>query len=263
MLWFAAVVIAVAASVYQRVTGPTYPVKGSAEVGGASVSFKLLRSWDGENDADVRIQASDAGVGGTMSFRRHPSHDDWATRDLVREGEELVARIPHQPKAGKVMYQITLNKGDSLPIKLTSSPILIRFRGAVPEIIVIPHILGMVGAMLFAARTALEAWAKGAKTYPLALLTILSLVIGGFIFGPLMQKYAFDTYWAGWPLGGDLTDNKTAAAMLIWLLALWQIRKNRRKRAWAIGAAAVMLAVWLIPHSVLGSELDFTRNPPQ
>jgi hypothetical protein len=159
------------------------------------------------------------------------------------------------------MYQITLHRGDAAPLKLTPKPVIIRFRGAVPAWVIIPHVLGMVGAMLFAARAALEAWVKGPRTFLWAVLTVICLGIGGLIFGPLMQKYAFDAYWTGWPLGRDLTDNKTAAALIVWLLALWPIKQNRRARAWAIGAALVMLAVWLIPHSVLGSELDYTQLP--
>jgi len=37
------------------------------------------------------------------------------------------------------------------------------------------------------------------------------------------------------------------------------LRKNRENRLWPAIATVVMLAVYLIPHSVLGSELDYTE----
>jgi hypothetical protein len=45
--------------------------------------------------------------------------------------------------------------------------------------------------------------------------------------------------------------------MIAWLLALWKGRKRRSARAWVIMAAVVLLAVYSIPHSVMGSELNY------
>jgi hypothetical protein len=85
--------------------------------------------------------------------------------------------------------------------------------------------------------------------------TIIFLLIGGFILGPVVQKFSFGQFWTGWPLGDDLTDNKTLFA-LIAFVAAWFLRKKSYGRWLAIGAALVMLAVYLIPHSMGGSELD-------
>ena len=86
-------------------------------------------------------------------------------------------------------------------------------------------------------------------------ITIILLLIGGFILGPVVQKYSFGQFWTGWPLGDDLTDNKTLFA-LIAFVAAWFLRNKSYGRWLAIGAALVMLAVYLIPHSMGGSELD-------
>jgi hypothetical protein len=86
-------------------------------------------------------------------------------------------------------------------------------------------------------------------------VTIIFLLIGGFILGPVVQKFSFGQFWTGWPLGDDLTDNKTLFA-LIAFVAAWFLRKKSYGRWLAIGAALVMLAVYLIPHSMGGSELD-------
>ena len=52
-----------------------------------------------------------------------------------------------------------------------------------------------------------------------------------------------------------MTDKKVLFALLAFLIA-WFLRKKSYGRWLAIGAALVMLAVYLIPHSMGGSELD-------
>jgi hypothetical protein len=81
------------------------------------------------------------------------------------------------------------------------------------------------------------------------------------VFGPIMQEYAFGAFWTGWPFGHDLTDNKTLVALIFWIIAYFKLRKDSTNRTWPIIAAVVMLAVFFIPHSVLGSEIDYTQLP--
>ena len=53
-------------------------------------------------------------------------------------------------------------------------------------------------------------------------------------------------------------DNKTAVAWLAWILAWLRLRRApERAGAWVLGAAIVMMAVFAIPHSLLGSELKY------
>jgi hypothetical protein len=92
---------------------------------------------------------------------------------------------------------------------------------------------------------------------PLARWTVGLLLLGGFVFGPLVQKYAFGNLWTGVPFGYDLTDNKTLVALVAWLVALWSLRKGRSARAVVIAAAAVMFVIFLVPHSLLGSEIRY------
>jgi hypothetical protein len=84
------------------------------------------------------------------------------------------------------------------------------------------------------------------------------IFLGGLVFGPFVQKHAFGDYWTGWPFGTDLTDNKTAFAFIFWLIALYRLYRNRGERLWVIIASLVLLAVYMIPHSMLGSEIDHT-----
>jgi hypothetical protein len=259
LLWSCATLVMAGTAAYQRMTGPTYPVGGSANVAGQQVRFKLPRSYDGPDDAEIRIPVASPSITGRMEFRRFRSNDSWSHSALNRDTDALVGHIPHQPVAGKVMYRILLADGDQAPVPLTSEPVVIRFRNAVPFYVYAPHILLMFLALLFASRAGLEDLVRGARTYRLTVYSVWALGIGGLILGPLMQKYAFNAFWTGWPLGHDLTDNKTVAALLLWVIAFWRLRKDPRKRGWALAAFLLTLIVYYIPHSVLGSEIDYTQ----
>ena len=126
--------------------------------------------------------------------------------------------------------------------------------------VLIPHIFFIFLAMLFSTITGLEAIFKGKNTFVYTWITIITLFLGGLILGPIIQKFSFGVYWSGWPFGHDLTDNKSLIALIFWIVALIIQYRNREKRTWPIIAALVMLIVFLIPHSVLGSEIDYTKE---
>jgi hypothetical protein len=135
-------------------------------------------------------------------------------------------------------------------------PAVTRFKGWVPRWILIPHVAAMILTMLFSARTALAALFEG-RTRLWSIVTIMMLLVGGFILGPIVQKLAFGAYWTGIPWGWDLTDNKTLFAGVAWLAAAWQMRGGREGRTAAVAAAVITLAVFAIPHSVWGSEVKW------
>jgi hypothetical protein len=118
----------------------------------------------------------------------------------------------------------------------------------------------MFTAMLLSTRTGLEALTRGPSVSALALWTTGFLFLGGLILGPIVQKYAFGSFWTGWPFGHDLTDNKTLVAFIAWLIALVRVRRNPSARISPIAAAFILLLIYLIPHSVLGSELDYSAE---
>jgi len=56
--------------------------------------------------------------------------------------------------------------------------------------------------MTIALRTTFEAIING-RYYELLWATIISLLIGGFLMGPMVQWYAFGVWWSGVPFGYD------------------------------------------------------------
>lgn len=261
LIWIFAILFTLGIAYYQRATGPTHPVTGKITIHNNDIRFKLPRTSDSETGEQVRIKVSDNTVKGIFEYKRYKSNDTLSSIEMTRDGEYLVATVPPQPAAGKVQYKITLESGTE-KYSLTDDWVVLRYKGAVPLGVLIPHIILMFLAMLFSTRTGLEALFKGISTYRYCFVTLVTLFIGGGILGPIVQKYAFDAYWTGWPFGHDLTDNKTVVALLFWGIAFFKLSKNKLDRKWAIIAAIILLAVYLVPHSVLGSEIDYTQVKP-
>ncbi len=261
ILWIAAFIITITAAIYQRGTGPTTPVKGKVEIGGQTIKYKLIRTYGGPDNAEISIDETTGKITGNFKFKRFKSHDEWTEVAMVNMGGKMVAYVPHQPPAGKVEYYISLTDGKNV-VDLTDHAVVMRFKGHVPAGVLIPHIIFMFLAMFFATRTGIEAIVKGNSTFSLSIYTTVFLLLGGLVLGPIVQKYAFGAYWTGWPWGTDLTDNKTALAFLFWIVAVIQLWKNREKRGWALVAAIVLMLIYLIPHSAMGSEIDHTLQPP-
>lgn len=254
-IWIFAFLLTVAAAFYQHITGPTLPVKYEVYNGYQRFPLEFPRSFAGEKDCPITIRISDITVTGVLSYRKYPTDDELTTIDFTREGDRLVATLPNQPPAGKLEYQIHLSKkGDPLEIE-GFSPIVIRFRGEVPRSVMIPHIFLMFLAMLFSTATGVYALFRVRPYQYLVIITTAFLLIGGLIFGPVVQKYAFNEWWAGIPFGWDLTDNKTLIAFLAWLFALVMMKKKSAP-LWIILAAVITLAIFTIPHSLYGSELN-------
>ena len=251
--WILAIVITLALSIYQRMTGPTYPKKVNIELRGESSQIKLPRSGV-QRDEIVTLKGVPSSVEAKMLYRRYPTTNDYTTVDFQWQDGAWQAALPVQPVAGKLQYYLTVDGKDYLK----DEPVVIRFRNDVPAYILIPHILLMFGAMLFAVYTFLLVVTR--KPYKKWLwITVGTLFVGGFVLGPLVQHAAFGPWWTGFPYGTDLTDNKTLISFLFFLAALATIKWKYNK--WLVVLAVLMMiAVFTIPHSAYGSEYDYEKQ---
>jgi len=276
ILWTLAIIITLAAALYQRQTGPTYPKRLSAPINDTVLKLKLIRSIDLTERSEVKLKIYDNTVSARLFYKRLGSNEEYQTADFtykvypvdsylmnkvfnITEEKGFFAAVPPQPPAGKLQYyfEITDSKGTQTYFK--EEPIVIRFKGGVPAYILTPHILFMFFAMLFSTLAGLMAITK----YPLykkyGILTLILFTIGGMILGPIVQYDAFGDYWTGIPFGWDLTDNKTLIALLFWILAVYMNRKEEKPLYVAL-AALILLLVFSIPHSLFGSQLDYATG---
>lgn len=257
-LWLLALLLTLSSAIWQRLTGPTHPARGTVTLAGAEIRLRLLRSHGGEGDQPVVVKGTDPQVTGSVAWRRYPTKDPFVLLPMVREGDALKAVLPHQPPAGKLEYQVRLTRGSETAL-FPERPAITRFKGAVPPVVLVPHIIAMFTGMLVANAAGLLALRGEKKLLRISLVVIALLSIGGLFLGPLVQKAAFGAYWTGWPFGTDLTDNKTAVAVLAWAVAAFLSRGGREARL-AVGVAAlVTLAVFLVPHSAWGSQVDWSK----
>lgn len=264
-LWLVALVLMLAAAAWQRYSGPTYPARPSFTFAGESHRAKLVRSGTTGEPAVVTIPAPASAAGATLRWRRWPTEDPFADVEMTRADGEFRGELPSQPPAGKVEYDVVIRgeDGTSVNVPEGEEKILLRYKGHVPLWILLPHVLLMFLAVLFGLRTGLAAAFAPAEVRRLSLLTLGGMTLGGLVLGPITQKYAFGEYWTGFPFGYDLTDNKVLVLWLVWLLAvavLWLGRRRAVAGRVAVGlAAVVMFGVYLIPHSLRGSELDYGK----
>jgi hypothetical protein len=271
VFWLLAAGLTVACFAYQDKTRPTYPLEGQLATPHGTVSFKLLRSETIGNGLTVALlDPVPEGIGGHVTYRRYKSDDPWSTLELTpgtftssRRGRiETVtgvgAVLPSlQERAGKYEYRVFVDSGDGEPVSITGEqPILARYKGAVPTPVLIAHILAIFLSMTIAIRTLLEAIVDGSFRW-MIWASIISLLLGGFLLGPLVQLYAFGVWWSGIPFGYDWTDNKVLLELVFWLLAAWRNRGSRRDRRSVYLAGAATLLVYFIPHSLFGSEYDY------
>jgi hypothetical protein len=259
LLWIFSFIFTISIAYYQRKTGPTHAINDKTEFAGHTVKYKLIRSHGGDEDAKIILKNVDESIEGLIKYKRYGTDDEWVSFAMQRDGKNLTGFLPHQPPAGKLMYHLALTSGDE-SVLLNDEPTVIRFKGAVPAWALIPHIIIIFTAMMMSTRTGLEALIRGKKTYPYAIITMVTLLAGGLILGPIVQKYAFGAFWTGWPFGQDLTDNKTLVAFIFWAVAVWRLSRNPGNRLWPVLAMIVLLMVYLIPHSMFGSELDYSSG---
>ena len=273
LLWLLSALLAIATFFHQNKTGPTYPLRGSLQTSRGAVAFTFLRSE--EIGTGLNIMLKDPvpeGVSGTVKWRRFKSADAWTEtamapgtfrftrRGDVEELRGLGVVLPSLPeRAGKYEYFVLVDDGSGPRSVTGDRPIYARYKAPVPRAVLLPHILAIFLSMTLALRTGLQALTSGSLK-GLVWATIGSLLLGAFVLGPLVQRYAFGVWWSGVPFGYDWTDNKVLVELAAWVVAAALAGQPRRARTAVLAATLVTLAIYLIPHSVFGSEYDYTKG---
>ena len=264
ILWILAVVIMFAAADFQERTGPTKEFKGSFPFAGEEHSFELVRSGNTDADAPVIVPDPGGGLTGTVMFKRYPTDDPFSPITMVSVAGDLQGLLPAQLAAGKLEYFVVLESSEGTTRIPEEDTLIIRFKDPVPLGVLVPHIIFMFIALLVGVRTAVGAAFHPVGLRKLAWTTLGLMTAGGMILGPIVQKYAFGAFWTGWPFGYDLTDNKTLIMWVVWVGVVAVLTKRPSPRDWVgrgtiLLAAVVMMTVYLIPHSLRGSELDYSQ----
>ena len=264
ILWVMAVIIMFAAADYQERTGPTKEFKGFFTFAGETHAFELVRSGSTDADAPVVVPEPGGGLTGRVLFKRYPTDDPFTPIPMESVAGELQGLLPAQLAAGKLEYYVVLESAEGSIRIPEEDTLIIRFKDPVPLGFLVPHIIFMFIALLVGVRTALAAAFHPVGIRKLAWTTLGLMSVGGMILGPIVQKFAFGALWTGWPFGYDLTDNKTLIMWIVWVGVAVVLAKRPSPKDWLargaiLMAAIVMMTVYLIPHSLRGSELDYSQ----
>ena len=258
IVWILAILVTLGSAVYQRLTGPTYPLKLDKDIAGYNISGKLPRSGLSSHDQKVmvNITPADTALAAYLQHRKYRYEKKWNQVKMVKEeGTNFSGTLPKMPPAGKLEYAFIIEK-DGKTICKQERATVIRFKGNVPAVYLIPHIIFIFLFMVMSNVVAFKSLLIKTFDNKHMFVILLFIILGGFIFGPIVQKFAFGDLWTGFPFGFDLTDNKILIALVAWV---WAVIKRRSDNAklWVLIAALTTLVIFLIPHSVLGSELNY------
>jgi hypothetical protein len=256
LIWIAAIILTVGISIYQRMTGPTYPLKINTTITNGTYKIQLPRSASIGEGCTVEIPSNNAFDNVSLVYHKYPGNFSSDTLAMKQNDSIWTVNLPVQPPAGKLQYYIVFYNNEKEIYNNSQHAAIIRFKGDVPLGVLIPHILAMFLAMIFALVSLLMAATKIGNFRKMTYFTLGALAIGGFILGPIMQYFAFGEAWTGFPVGKDLTDNKTLIAAIFWIAAII-ISWKKPKRWAAIVAAIIMIGIFSIPHSAGGSEFNY------
>ncbi|HOK26069.1 MAG TPA: hypothetical protein PLX87_06025 [Bacteroidales bacterium] len=273
LVWLIAIIITLSAAIYQRLTGPTYPARAEITANGKLYKLKLVRSLGLDEKPVVRLAIYDSTVSAKLFYKRFRTTEPYTETNFrymvipvhsfvmnkifgISEIKGFFASLPQQPPAGKLQYYIEITDSNGKLTLYKANPVVVRFKGSVPGWILIPHIMLMFIAMLFSTAAGIMSVVKHPSYKKYSVWTLVLLTAGGMILGPVVQHYAFGEYWTGIPFGWDLTDNKTLIAFIFWIIAVIANKKKERPVYSAL-ASFILLLIYSIPHSMLGSELDY------
>lgn len=276
LLWLLAFIITITAAYYQRKTGPTYPKNVKVILNDSLYNIELVRSIGLDERPEVKLGINDTSIKAVLFYKRYKTTDDYQASGFVYKeypvqsfvmnkifkitGERgFFADVPPQPPAGKLQYYIELTDKRGTQTIMKETPLIIRFKEGVPWYILLPHVLVMFAAMFFSTVTGLMSVTNIPEYKKYGTLTLILLIAGGMILGPIVQKIAFGDFWTGVPFGWDLTDNKTLIVTIFWILAVIMNRKKNRPLYMTV-AAIILLIVFSIPHSLFGSEFDYSTG---
>jgi hypothetical protein len=264
-LWLLAFGFTLACAAFQRLTGPSMPVFGSLPVEAGTVHYKLPRSAVSGPQLVITLSQVPTDVSAQLAWRPRGWQSDFTYVPMQHDHAALRAEIASLPPGVKIEYNLVLQTRQGRRNIPPEHNVVLRFRGDVPAPVLIAHILTLVLAILFGMRTLLEAIVGGPGLRFLAWTACACIILGGMLLGPLVQWYAFGAWWTGIPFGWDVTDNKTLFMLICWAGVLIAIHRHTAptasSRRMIIVGAVVMFMVYLIPHSLFGTEVQLTELP--
>lgn len=266
LLWFAAAVLALAALAFTD-PGSSAPLVGTLDTQAGPVAFQFARSGTmGSGLPVILVSPVPSGVSGNVRYRLAGSNSAWKTMPLTAQTFEFpgqggkrsvvgVGALLPSPVERGATYEYFVEVSDvyATPFSATGTkPISARFGLAMPWWLALIGWLAAFSAMLFAARSVLEALRADGEWEWMLWATVAALLISTFVVQPLLGLYEYRSVWngIGW------ASAKVLLEIAVWLVAAW-LNTRERNRASVFAAGAVTLLVTVVPQSLFGSGYRF------
>ena len=187
------------------------------------------------------------------------------------EGGQYFGLIPSHPRGTLIEYFIEARAGDDLVVRVPreeqAAGFTFYFKGIPNKKLLLAHIILMFVSLfilLLAGYLAFMAIRNRKLVLHIPRLSFLGAAIFFVSSFPLGMIVAYQTYgkaWSGFPLGTDLTDNKSLGIVAYWAVATFLyrgsvFRKDPHRDLLSMRAlpyvylvgSLITLAVYLIPH---------------
>jgi hypothetical protein len=225
----------------------------------------------GQPQLIVRIEPAQR-IGAVARWVAPPSTKVENAPVLQVEPGSYVAYLPELAKGTRIRYWITVRNVEQTVVRIpekSNDLITLKYKDAASTWVIVAHIAFMFGAFFFMILALLGSirMLRGLEgkrsTVNAARWVLILCFIGTWPLGLALNYQTFGVLWQGFPFGSDVTDNKTQAMFLFWLVCLlltWgsftgkgeeRDRLGNKAFAWGIVASFVLsLVLFIIPHSM-------------
>lgn len=245
ILWFVAAVITLVAGLMNAMLSKDYPVSGTIGIEAKKVSYYFEKTYSGKDGYKFLIRSDYEGLKGYFRYY-DPAKKDSVIVPLKPEGEFLSGVMPRQKAETVVAYKVFLQAGERLYQVPPGITMETKFYNNFPVYVAILYYIVILGGILFAVRSALEAFNPRPHFRRFAILTGIFFVLFGFFMEPLKNYYL---------LGGgpgkvlsplQMFDFVSAALPFIWFVALPLLGSVKRRDVVVIAAGVLTVVIYVI-----------------
>ncbi|HEY4682004.1 MAG TPA: hypothetical protein VIH17_01995 [Candidatus Acidoferrales bacterium] len=225
----------------------------------------------------------------TLHFDRSARGDfaRTSTMQRVKETRTYIDALPHLERGQRFFYYLVAEDeaGTELILKAQKQKLERLLKGAgeryfhvtyfarVPKVVIVPHIALITAALIFLVHSLYFSLSHliNSNGFPKLYKTVfwgwVSFAVAVLPLGYLVAWYGLGVGWGGFPLGWDITDNKSLLTVLFWLGLLVSRPHSFFRRdpmgigkrdslsegafAWlTIVGLVLTIGIYMIPHSI-------------
>ncbi len=177
-------------------------------------------------EADIEVSPNVRSLQAYLIYRRLPAGSP-VTIVMERSDGHFFAEIPSQTKGTKIEYFIDARGDNDLALRIPSASkgFQLVFQARPQRALLTAHVVSMIISLAFFISSGLlsiKAIRKRKTTPSVARAGFMGLaffIVSAIPLGMLVAYQTFGTPWSGFPVGNDITDNKSLAIIIYFTVA--------------------------------------------